>query len=138
MLLGSFFVVFIANFQANIPAVNRTARSPYFTGVRYESEKHMELAQTSPIKEPSLPSHDANDQSGDLLIGTWVAIALIGSVLVKKGVVARDELLEVFDDAETASLNMDRRHVAMGAVRIFVERIGEAQKSSAGQTDSAR
>lgn len=98
----------------------------------------MELAQTSPIKEPSLPSHDANDRSGDLLIGTWVAIALIGSVLVKKGVVARDELLEVFDDAETASLNMDRRHVAMGAVRIFVERIGEAQKSSAGQTDSAR
>ena len=91
-----------------------------------------------PLKNHRCPRMTRTISRENLLIGTWVAIALIGSVLVKKGVVARDELLEIFDDAETASLNMDRRHVAMGAVRIFVERIGEAQKSSAGQTDRAR
>jgi hypothetical protein len=90
----------------------------------------MKRALTAPIEELLLPSHDANDQSGALLVGTWVAIALIGSVLVKKGVVAHDELLQVIEDAETAGLTIDQRHIAIGAVRTFVERIGEAQKSS--------
>ncbi|GEM_PF-6039752 len=73
-----------------------------------------------------------------LFIGTWAAIALIGRVLVKKGVVGQGDLLKVLKDAEQASLTIDPRHVPFGAVHTFIDRLDGASAPSAPVQRTAR
>jgi hypothetical protein len=57
-----------------------------------------------------------SEATQELLLGTWQAIGLIGDVLVRSGVIGRDELLEPLAIAQSLTHGLDRRHVAFGAV----------------------
>lgn len=60
------------------------------------------------------------DEAHELMIGTWLAMALLIEMLVDRGVVTREDLLLMFGNAELAS--RDTRRTAFSAMRLIVER----------------
>ena len=60
------------------------------------------------------------DETRELLIGTWVAMALVVEILIEQELVSREELLLLLSRAETAA--RDRRSTAIAALRLLVER----------------
>jgi hypothetical protein len=59
-------------------------------------------------------------ETQELLLGTWVAVALLVEMLVDRGLVPREELLLLLGSAEV--LACDSRRTALAALRLLVER----------------
>jgi hypothetical protein len=60
------------------------------------------------------------DETRELLIGTWVAMAMIVETLIERDLVSREELMLLLSRAEAAA--RDRRSTALAGLRILVER----------------
>ena len=60
------------------------------------------------------------DETRELLIGTWIAMAMIVEILVEQELVSREELLLLLSRAETAAC--DRRSTAIAGLRLLIER----------------
>ena len=60
------------------------------------------------------------DETHELLIGTWIAMALVVEMLIEQELVSREELLLLLSRAETAA--RDRRSTALAGLRLLVER----------------
>jgi hypothetical protein len=60
------------------------------------------------------------DETRELLVGTWVAMALVVEMLIEQELVSREELLLLLSRAETAA--RDRRSTAIAGLRLLVER----------------
>jgi hypothetical protein len=59
-------------------------------------------------------------ETPELLLGTWVTMALLVEILIDRGTVTREELLCLLAQAE--GLSRDRRRTAIAGVRLLVER----------------
>ena len=55
------------------------------------------------------------DETRELLVGTWIGIALIAEVLIQQGAARREDVVSVLSDAE--ALSRDRRRIALTALR---------------------
>ena len=55
------------------------------------------------------------DEARELLVGTWIGIALIAEVLIQQGAARREDVVSVLSDAE--ALARDRRRIALTALR---------------------
>jgi len=60
------------------------------------------------------------DETRELLIGTWVGIAMIVEMLIDQGLVSREDLLVLLSRAQMAA--RDRRSTALAGLRLLVER----------------
>jgi hypothetical protein len=60
------------------------------------------------------------DETRELLIGTWIAVALIVEVLIKRYDVPREELLLLLAEAEAAAKG--KRTTALAGLRLLIER----------------
>ena len=60
------------------------------------------------------------DETRELLIGTWIAMAMVVEMLIEQELVSREELLLLLSRAETAA--RDRRSTAIAGLRLLVER----------------
>ena len=69
---------------------------------------------TSKMDPPS------TDETRELLIGTWVAVAMIVEMLIEQELVSREDLLLLLSRAQMAA--SDRRSTAIAGLRLLVER----------------
>jgi len=60
------------------------------------------------------------DETRELLIGTWIAMAMVVEMLIEQELVSREELLLLLSRAEGAA--GDRRSTAIAGLRLLVER----------------
>ena len=60
------------------------------------------------------------DETGELLIGTWIAVAMVVEMRIEQELVSREELLLLLARAEAAA--RDRRSTAIAGLRLLVER----------------
>lgn len=61
----------------------------------------------------------------ELLVGTWLAMAIIADQLIEGGVIDRQSLLATLTDAEEHCRGTDLRYRAIGAVRRTLEMLPE-------------
>jgi hypothetical protein len=59
-------------------------------------------------------------EARELLIGTWIGIALLADTLIEHGVLSREELLLPLSQAEEAA--SDKRRTALAGLRLFISR----------------
>jgi len=62
----------------------------------------------------------STDETRELLIGTWVGVAMIVEMLIEQGLVSREDLLLLLSRAQMAA--PDRRSTALAGLRLLVER----------------
>jgi hypothetical protein len=55
------------------------------------------------------------DETCELLVGTWICIALIAEILIQQGAARREDVVSALSDAEV--LSRDRRRIALTALR---------------------
>lgn len=55
------------------------------------------------------------DEMRELLVGTWIGIALIAEILIQQGAARREDLVSALSDAE--ALARDQRRIALTALR---------------------
>ena len=55
------------------------------------------------------------DETRELLVGTWIGIALITEIMIQQGAARREDVVSVLSDAE--ALSRDRRRIALTALR---------------------
>ena len=68
----------------------------------------------------------SRDETRELLVGTWTAVALVVDVLIKQDALCREELVVMLAEAEAAAPR-DRRRTAFAGLRFLIERgFGEA------------
>ena len=67
----------------------------------------------------------------ELLVGTWLAMAIIADQLIECGLIERQSLLTTLTDAEEHCREIDLRHRAIGAVRRALEMLPEPNHLSA-------
>jgi len=60
------------------------------------------------------------DEIRELLIGTWIAVAMVVEMRIEQELVSREELLLLLARAEAAA--RDRRSTAIAGLRLLVER----------------
>ena len=60
------------------------------------------------------------DETRELLIGTWVGVAMVVEMLIEQDLVSREDLLLLLSRAEAAA--RDRRSTAIAGLRLLVER----------------
>jgi hypothetical protein len=60
------------------------------------------------------------EESRELLIGTWIGIALLADTLIERGIVFKEELLEPLSQIEEAA--SDRRRTALAGLRLLISR----------------
>ena len=60
------------------------------------------------------------DETRELLIGTWVSMAMVVEMLIEQDLVSREDLLLLLSRAEAAA--RDRRYTAIAGLRLLVER----------------
>ena len=60
------------------------------------------------------------EETRELLIGTWVALAMVVEMLIEQELVQREELLLLLSRAEMAA--RDRRSTAIAGLRLLIER----------------
>lgn len=65
------------------------------------------------------PAYDAEIR--ELLVGTWLAIALVADSLAETGELDQDALYSRLIDAEATTRNIDRRHTSIRAVRQMLD-----------------
>ena len=85
----------------------------------------VEVAMAAQKKPVDPGSEHRSDPMKEMLLGTWMAIALLGKALTDSGLVDSDELIEVFGTAEHHTRNMDERYRSFRAVRVVLERLVE-------------
>ena len=61
-----------------------------------------------------MPERD-RDETRELLVGTWIGIALIAEILIQQGAARREDVVSALSDAE--ALSRDRRRIALTALR---------------------
>ena len=59
-------------------------------------------------------------ETRELLIGTWIGIALIADTLIEHGVLSREELLLTLSQIEEAA--RDKRRTALAGLRLLITR----------------
>ena len=60
------------------------------------------------------------DETRELLVGTWVSMAMVVEMLIEQDLVSREDLLLLLSRAEAAA--RDRRSTAIAGLRLLVER----------------
>jgi len=60
------------------------------------------------------------DETRELLIGTWVGVAMVVEMLIEQELVSREDLLLLLSRAQMAT--SDRRSTAIAGLRLLVER----------------
>ena len=60
------------------------------------------------------------DEARELLLGTWIGVAIVVEMLIARQLVHREELMLLLSQAQTAS--SDRRSTAFAALRLLIER----------------
>src|ERR1700693_5498914 len=88
-------------------------------------------------------SEDTSDIVGrseqqELLVGTWLAMAIIADQLIEGGLIKRQSLLTTLTDAEEHCRGIDLRHRAIGAVRRTLEMLPEPNHLSVVPTAPRR
>ena len=59
-------------------------------------------------------------EARELLIGTWIGVALIADTLVEHGILSREELLLILSQTEEAA--SDKRRTALAGLRLLISR----------------
>ena len=77
-------------------------------------------------KEPSDVVGRAEHQ--ELLVGTWLAIAIMADELIENGLIKRESLLATLTEAEEHCREVDLRHRSIGAVRRALEALGQPNR----------
>lgn len=67
-----------------------------------------------------MPELSPKTENRELLLGTWIAIALIVELLIEKYDLPREELMLLLADAEAVALG--RRRTALAGMRLLIER----------------
>jgi hypothetical protein len=62
----------------------------------------------------------STDETRELLIGTWVGVAMVVEMLIEQELVSREDLLLLLSRAQMAA--PDRRSTAIAGLRLLVER----------------
>jgi hypothetical protein len=59
-------------------------------------------------------------EARELLIGTWIGIALLADTLIEQGVLSKEEMLRPLSQIEEAA--SDRRRTALAGIRLLISR----------------
>jgi hypothetical protein len=62
----------------------------------------------------------------ELLVGTWLAIAIIADELIENGLIKRQSLLTTLSEAEEYCRGIDLRYRSISAVRRALDVLGQA------------
>ena len=68
--------------------------------------------------------------SEELMLGTWLSIALLGAALVRSRNVNLCDLVASLEEAENLTRSIDKRHLAIGAVRQLIEEFSRAHNTA--------
>jgi hypothetical protein len=60
------------------------------------------------------------EEARELLIGTWIGVALLAEALTERGVISKEELLFTLSQAEEAASN--KRRTALAGLRLLISR----------------
>jgi hypothetical protein len=60
------------------------------------------------------------NEARELLIGTWISIALLADTLIEHGVLSKEEMLRPLSQIEEAA--SDRRRTALAGIRLLISR----------------
>ena len=60
------------------------------------------------------------EEARELLIGTWIGIALLADTLIEHGVISKKELLVTLSQTEEAASN--KRRTALAGLRLLISR----------------
>jgi len=63
---------------------------------------------------------NSSPETRELLIGTWIILAIIVEKLIERDIVSRDELLSVLSEAQATA--PDRRATTFAGLRLLIER----------------
>jgi hypothetical protein len=63
---------------------------------------------------------NSSPETRELLIGTWIVVAIIVEKLIERGIVSREELLSVLSEAQATA--PDRRATTFAGLRLLIER----------------
>jgi hypothetical protein len=71
-------------------------------------------AQAQPEAISGMPER-GRDETRELLVGTWIGIALIAEILIQQGAARREDVVSALSNAE--ALSRDGRRIALTALR---------------------
>jgi hypothetical protein len=63
---------------------------------------------------------NSSPETRELLIGTWIVVAILVEKLVERGIVSREELVSVLAEAQATA--PDRRATTFAGLRLLIER----------------
>lgn len=67
-----------------------------------------------------MATQDQQDEVHELMLGTWIVLALVIEIMIDRGTFRREELSHLLAQAE--GLAEDRRRTAIAGVRLLMER----------------
>lgn len=65
----------------------------------------------------------------ELMVGTWLAIAIVADELIENGLIKRQSLLNTLTKAEEHCRGIDLRHQPIGAVRRALEALEQPDRN---------
>ncbi len=89
-------------------------------GAGHEAIKAKDGHANSQRGRGAMDELDLRQETRELLLGTWTAIALITEVLIDGEMVEREDLLRLLGAAD--QIARDRRRTAIAGIRLLIER----------------
>jgi hypothetical protein len=78
------------------------------------------MRQDATAKEQQMSEELGLQETRELLLGTWIGVALVVEMLVAKDLISREELLLLLGDAEDAVCR--ERRTSLAGLRMLIER----------------
>jgi hypothetical protein len=78
------------------------------------------VRQDATAKEQQMSEELGLQETRELLLGTWIGVALVVEMLVAKDLISREELLLLLGDAEDAVCR--ERRTSLAGLRMLIER----------------
>jgi hypothetical protein len=78
------------------------------------------MRQDATAKEQQMSEELGLQETRELLLGTWIGVALLVEMLVAKDLISREELLLLLSDAEEAAYS--ERRTSLAGLRMLIER----------------
>jgi hypothetical protein len=78
------------------------------------------VRQDATAKEQQMSEELGLRETRELLLGTWIGVALVVEMLVAKDLISREELLLLLGDAEDAVCR--ERRTSLAGLRMLIER----------------
>jgi hypothetical protein len=78
------------------------------------------MRQDATAKEQQMSEELGLQETRELLLGTWIGVALVVEMLVAKDLISREELLLLLGDAEDAASR--ERRTSLAGLRMLIER----------------